>query len=90
MQIVANVTKVAVYDYIPFFCSGAYMNKPVLFIFKFKGSGFPFAVHAVNGMYYFIQVAHFFVVIFRRKRHLSFFLPEKLNTIHREPYPRNG
>jgi len=56
MQIVANITKDAVQNYKPFFCSSVHTDKPLFFIFKRKHSGFPFAVNAVDSMYYFIQL----------------------------------
>ncbi len=58
MEIVADITKDAVQNDIPFFCSGAYTDKPLFFILKCKRRGFPVAVNAVNSMYYFIQVTH--------------------------------
>ena len=72
MEILADIAKDAIQNDIPFFRSRVHMDAPHFFIIKRKRSSLRFAVHFVNNMYYFIQVAHVVVVYLSGSR--RFFL----------------
>ena len=62
MQIAVNIAKSTIQHGVPLFSTRIYTNKAVLFIVKPEHCSFSFTVHAVNGMYDFIQVMHGFVI----------------------------